>query len=153
MCVCVCVCVLHQLKRIERVKTKMVDTNLWQVGIKQRVKTKEMRQFLKTEIYKVSNTIGKNREEVAKFQELADKYDVEAATADADIVVIQAGLRSVVECVKAGKSMVRFTLGHAVVLTMSDVFTVAVHRPPSHWILTLLIPLCCCRVPHGVTCV
>jgi hypothetical protein len=147
----VCKLVFSQLKRIERVKTKMVDTNLWQVGIKQRVKTKELRQFLKTEIYKVSNTITKHREEIANHQELADKYDVEAASADADIVVIQAGLRSVVECVKAGKSMVRRCVA-AFCVNGSDRLN-GMGRRPCLWILTRLTQLSCCRAQHDVMCV
>lgn len=83
-----------------------MDTNLWQAGVAQRVKTKELRDFLKIEMAKLKTVMSKDRAEVSRLQEVADKYDIEAAAADADVVVIQAQLRSVIECVKAGKAMV-----------------------------------------------
>lgn len=92
-------------------KGKYVDSGLWQHGIVQRVRTKELKQFLKGEIAKFTSNLKRDQEEVAMHQANADKFDIEAATADADVVVIQAQLRALVDCVKAGKVLVRVLFG------------------------------------------
>ena len=102
--------VIVQHSRVKRIKGRYTDTSLWQIGSMQRVRTKELKKFLVVEMNKLTAAIAKDMAEIRRQQADADSFDGSAAAADADVVVIQAQLRTVVECVKAGKALVCFVL-------------------------------------------
>ncbi len=104
---CVAVAGTAQLKRLKKVRVEYVDSALWQVGILQRVKTRDLRGFLRDNLEKNKATLEGLREGVERNRVLADDFDMEAAAADADVVVLQLQLRSVVGCVYAGRLLVR----------------------------------------------
>ena len=96
-----------QLNRLKKVKTKYVDSALWQVGVLQRVEKKNLKHFLRQELRKIRGELTAAREGVDTFRVSADRYDVVAGVADQDVVTLQLQLRNVVECIKVGRAAVR----------------------------------------------
>ncbi len=101
---------LSQLGRLKHVKTKFVDSALWQEGVLQRVDKVNLKAYLRAELDKVAASLQKMRAEVDEHRINADKHDVDAGVFDGDVVTLQLQLRNVIECIKVGKASVSLRL-------------------------------------------
>lgn len=89
-------------RRVKRVKRQFVESSIWQAGVVQRIKTVELRRYLRKEIEVQREKLKNLRLTVTDQNMTIESTDIASQEAHGDLILLQKKLRDLIECIRQG---------------------------------------------------